>query len=184
MNEKTNFLNELFLSMDEVDRLSIQKIQSIYGALISEYDIEVAKPNNNNGKLLSLLSQSSAFDTIILQSIVNQNNVAIENSPLRFYLNSLSMINTYLVNSINNYEENKHILSGIYGLNTREEALGYLEVINYINNIIQELKIFNDNELEIKNLDELTSQSNEIDSSKTEHKIQVVELEDGITIKV
>lgn len=178
--KKLNLMNELFLTMNENDRVSVQKIQSIYQALLREYDVEIKKENMNHGKLLCILSQSAGLDTIILHAITNQINVAIENSPLRFHLNSMSMVNNYLVSCVNNYEKNELILQELFGLATREDVLGYLEVINYINNVIQELQIFEEKDIEFKNLNELTKE--EIPTIEVENKIKVVELEDGITI--
>lgn len=176
--KKLDLMNELYSTMNEVDMVSIQKIQSVYKALITEYDVELAKKNKNDGKLLCLLGQCAGLDTVILHAIINQVNVAVDNSPLRFHLNSMSMVNNYLVQCVNEYEKYKVVLDELYGLKTREDVIGYLEVINYINNVIQSLEIFNQKDIEIKDLNLMIQK----DEDKIENKIKVIELEDGITI--
>src|SRR5574344_1809490 len=152
MNERNEMLNKLFLGMDDESRNNVQKLQSVYTALMNEYDIEFQKQNKNNGKLLSLISQATSLDTVILSSIMNQININVDNSPLRFYLHSLSMVNNFLLDVVNNYEKNKTLLLEMYNLSSKEEVLGFLEVIGYINKVVQDLEIFSSKDLQNKDL--------------------------------
>lgn len=182
MPTNQEFIQSLFEAMDENHREKLSKLQNLFQALMNEYEVEIQKENANNGKLLSLLNNAGKIDTIVLHALFNKIDPTIINSPLRFYIYDMGMINVYL--NPDGYEQNSHIYASFQNLTTKEDVQGYLEVINFVNQTITSMNIFEDGELEQKTFESLNTPNSEGEEEVKRTETINVEIEDGVVIKM
>lgn len=180
MPTNQEFFQSLFENLNDESQKKLSSLRNLFQSLVNEYEVEVAKEQPNSGKLLSLLNNAGKLDSIILHAVFNQIDPTTVNSPLRFYIYDMGMINVYL--NPDGYEQNLHIYSNFHQLNTKEDVQGYIEVINFINQTILSMNIFESGELENKTFGSLNNES-DLNSQQSTETVNV-QIEDGVLIKM